>query len=137
MPSTPPADEADTDAKASTVTKPSGPFAKYVGHKVRIRRGGQWIRAVPQDEHSTTTAFGTDFPRGFWVSVAHLLPEYQKKLSENRGFAFADAPASNEPVVKPEDMVIGPIHGSSLGDNAPEYEDEGTFMQSASTDTLD
>lgn len=120
-------------SKAPTTSggEAQGPFAKYRGHKVRMRRHGMLIKAVPQDEHSTTNAFGTDFPRGFWVPIGHLLPEYQAKLATNPGFVVSDTAPSGEPVIAPEDMYVGPIHGSGSVDNIPEYEDEGDFIRSA------
>lgn len=122
-------------APAITGGEALGPFAKYVGHKVRMRRQGMLIKAVPQDEHSTTNAFGTDFPRGYWVSIGHLLPEYQAKLATNPGFRTSETAPSGEPVLAAEDMYIGPIHGSGDHDNIPEFDDEGDFMQSAHAST--
>lgn len=85
-------------------------FAKYNGHKAIHVRGGVRVRAVPQDEHSTSTAFGTDFPRGFWVPIDHLSPAHQKKLVGNPGFSVVDTVPAGQPVLDPEDVVIGPAH---------------------------
>lgn len=109
-------------------SEPVGPFVKYLGHKVKTRRGNAFVKMVPQDEHSTTTAFGTDFPRGFWVPVNHLSAVHRDKLAGNPGFAFSDTVPGGEPSVKPEDMVIGSPH--SLGNpdaDLPVYEDEAAF----------
>lgn len=83
-------------------------YHKYVGHKARQIRGGVRVIAVPQDEHSTTTAFGVDFPRGYWVNTGAMAKEHQDILSGNPGFVHADKPEKGEPVV--EKPTVGPLH---------------------------
>lgn len=98
-------------------------YAKYIGHKVRQVRNGVRVRAVPQDEHSTTTAFGTDFPRGYWVPLDHLEEAHQDKLAGNPGFVVAAEPPSGEPVIAPEDVVSGPAHSAASKDPWADAED--------------
>lgn len=83
-------------------------YHQYKGHKARMVRNGARVRAVPPDEHSTTTAFGVDFPRGYWVNTGGLPQEHQDRLSGNPGFTAADKPPKGEPVIEKPD--IGPIH---------------------------
>lgn len=127
---------SDASAEAPVFT---GPYAKYVGHRVRMRRGGAFVKMMPPDEHSTTTAFGTDFPRGFWVPIGHLDPMHQKKLAGNPGFVTAEEPAAKEPVVAPEDMVVGPTHrmGLSGDESLPVYDSEAEYRQAKAAGELD
>lgn len=100
--------------------------AKYIGHKQRVLRGNAYVRMVPRDEHSTTEAFGTEFPRGFWVPIDHLSQEHQEKLAHNPGFTVASSPVKNEPVVAKEDVVFNGIFNGVRDANAnlPVYDEE-------------